>query len=227
MKAVYSIFAYLSNHTKAPMSFDPAYPKINLEDFPSTDWTQSIYGEVSEELPHNMPEPRGMPVQVACFVDADHAEDKSNRRSQTGFVIYVNNAPIDWFSKKQATVESSTFGSELVAMRVAVERIKALRYKLRMFGIPISGPTYLHGDNVSVVNSAAKVETRLHKKHNAICWHVVREAAAAGIIRVGWIKTDENQADLFTKQLPTQRRKLLLNCFFHRGIVQDARVQKG
>jgi hypothetical protein len=67
-------------------------------------------------------------VIMTCFVDANHAGDKITRRSQTGFIIYVNNAPIDWFSKKQNTCESSTFGSEFVAMRIATERIKALRY---------------------------------------------------------------------------------------------------
>jgi hypothetical protein len=56
-------------------------------------------------------------------------------------------------------------------MRLATERIKALRYKLRMFGIPIEGPTNILGDNESVVNSTLKVEARLNKKHNAICFH--------------------------------------------------------
>ncbi len=61
-------------------------------------------------------------------------------------------------------MESSTFGSEFVAMRIAVEQIRALsRYKLRMFGIPIEGPTNnVLGDNESVINSASKVDARLH-----------------------------------------------------------------
>jgi hypothetical protein len=119
----------------------------------------------------------------------------------------LNNAPIDWFSKKQNTVESSTFGSEFVAMRIAVEKIRALRYKLRMFGIPIEGPTSVLGDNESVVNSVSKMEARLNKKHNAICFHAVREACAAGWIRVGKEPTATNVADLFTKMLPTAKRR--------------------
>ena len=120
-----------------------------------------------------MPKTLGNPVIMTCFVDANHAGDKVTRRSQTGFIIYLNNSPIVWFSKKQNTCESSTFGSEFMAMRIAVERIKALRFKLRMFGIPIDGPTNVLGDNESVVNSASKVEARLNKKHNAICFHTV------------------------------------------------------
>jgi hypothetical protein len=91
-------------------------------------------------------------------------------------------------------------------MRVAIERIKALRYKLRMFGIPIDGPTNVLGDNESVVNSASKVEARLNKKHNAICFHTVCEASAAKWIRVRWELTATNIADIFTKILETMQR---------------------
>ena len=102
-------------------------------------------------------------------------------------------------------------------MRVAVDRIRALRYKLRMFGIPLHEPTYVLGDNESVVKSASKVESRLHKKHNAICFHAVREAAAAGWIRVGWEPTSTNIADLFTKPLDTAQRRKLLRMIFVKG----------
>jgi hypothetical protein len=78
-----------------------------------------------------MPEPRGEPVVMTCFVDADHAGNSITRRSKTGFIIiFLNCAPIDWYSKKQNTVESSTFGSEFVAMQVAVECIAALRLQV-------------------------------------------------------------------------------------------------
>jgi hypothetical protein len=218
LEAAYSIFAYLAKHLEAPMVFDDRVPIINEDAFTKVDWKDSIYGDLEEELPPKMPKPLGNAVVMTCFVDASHAENKVTRRSQTGFIIYLNNAPIDWFSKKQNTVESSTFGSEFVAMRIAVERVKALRYKLRMFGIPIEGPTNVLGDNESVVNSASKIEARLNKKHNAICFHAVREAAAAGWIRVGWEPTGSNIADLFTKMISTeQRRKLLKNIFIKGG----------
>jgi hypothetical protein len=114
---------------------------------------------------------------MTCFGDANYAGNSiTRRRCQTGFIIFLNcDAPIDWYSKKQNTVvQSSTFGSEFVAMRVAVEPIAALSSKLvRMFGIPIDGPTNVLGVNDSVVKSASRVEARLHKKHNAICFHVV------------------------------------------------------
>ena len=69
------------------------------------------------------------------------------RLSRSGFLIYLNMAPSLWYTKKQATVETSTFGSEFIAMRIATEHIQVLRYKLRSFGIPINEPTFMYGDN--------------------------------------------------------------------------------
>ena len=69
------------------------------------------------------------------FVDASHACDVVTRRSQTGILIFLNWAPIHWYSKRQSTVKASTFGSEYIAMKKAVEMIKALRYKSKTFGI--------------------------------------------------------------------------------------------
>jgi hypothetical protein len=102
-----------------------------------SDTSKSIYGDVHEELPPHMPKPLGTPVKIHCFVDADHAGNLATRRSHTGVLIFVNMAPIVWYSKRQNTVKSSTFGSEFVALRTAVELIVGLRYKLRMFGVHI------------------------------------------------------------------------------------------
>lgn len=217
-EAVYKIFSYLDNRSKSNMVFDPKVVELDESNFNTTDWKDSVYGDVTEEIPPNAPEPLGMPVHITCFVNANHAGDTQTRRSQTGFIIYLNNAPIDWYSKKQNTCESSTFGSEFVAMRIAVEKIRALRYKLRMFGIPIAGPATMLGDNESVVNSASKMEARLNKKHNAICFHTVREACAAGWIRVGWEPTATNIADLFTKMLPTVTRQKHMWRIFNKSV---------
>ena len=68
-----------------------------------------------------------------------------------------------WYSKRQNTVESSTFGSEFVAMRIAKDLAIALRYKLRMFGIPIDGPADVFCDNQGVVKNTSLPESVLSK----------------------------------------------------------------
>ena len=138
---------------------------------------------------------------MSVFVDADHAGDKVTRRSQTSILIFLNNAPTEWYSKKQNTVESSTFGSEFIVARIACDKIEALRYKLRVFGIPIDWPTDSYCDNGSVVTSAQKVEGQINKKHNSICFHKVRECVAHGMIRVTKEDGGTNLADLFMKLL--------------------------
>ena len=104
------------------MVFDLSHPHIDKNEFPDKDWSTSEFGsDLKEILPGNMPEPRGQGMVMRCFVDADHASDSITRRSRTGFVIYLNTAPIYWYSKKQTTVETSSFGSEFVAMKQCTE----------------------------------------------------------------------------------------------------------
>ena len=80
-------------------------------------------------------------MKMTTFVDLDHARNLATHDSQMGILIFLNKAPIIWFSKQQNTVKTSMFGSEFVAMQVAVKMIEGLHYKLRMFGIPIDGLT--------------------------------------------------------------------------------------
>ncbi|KAI2501062.1 Reverse transcriptase (RNA-dependent DNA polymerase) [Fragilaria crotonensis] len=131
LEALYHIFAYLKKHENgARIVFDPKTPDIDERVFNSNaDW-RDFYGDVQEEMPPNMPEPKGKSVTISCFVDANHAGNVITRRSHTGIIVYVQNAPIIWFSKRQNTVEASSFGSEFVALRTAKDIIVALRYKL-------------------------------------------------------------------------------------------------
>ena len=104
----------------------------------------------------------------------------------------------------------STFGSEYIALGIATEQIIALRYKLKMMGIQVEDPANVFCDNEAVAKNSATPGSVLLKKHNAICFHKVRECCAAGIIRVGWIDAKSNPADLFTKVLPKIKREWII-----------------
>jgi hypothetical protein len=136
-----------------------------------------------------------LPVNIACFVNANHAGNVITSHSHTGIIIFIQNAPIIWYSKKQNTVESSTFGSELVTMCVAHDLIVALCIKLKLFGVPLVGPANILCDNQGVVKNTNIPESTFTRKYNAI-----RESAATGIIRVGNEDTETNLADLFIDQ---------------------------
>ena len=150
-------------------------------------------------------------MSTHCFVDADHASNTVTRRSQTGILIFLNRAPIVWYSKRQNTVETSTFGIEFIAMRS--EHIEALRYKLCMFGILSEGLTNVFCDNEAVFKNTTIPESTLKKKHNSICYHHCREAVAARVMRVAKEGTLTNLADLFTKPLVQSVREGLLHRF--------------
>jgi hypothetical protein len=126
------------------MVFDPTYPEIDMDAFKECDWKE-FYCEAKEPLPPNIPQPRGKEIDCRLYVDSDHAGDRLIRRSRTGFFIFLNTAPLIWFSKRQSTVETSGFGAEFVAMKNGMETLRGVRYKLRMMGIPIDGPAYIYG----------------------------------------------------------------------------------
>ena len=83
----------------------------------------------------------------------------------------LNQTPINWLSKKQATIETSTYGLEFVAARIAVDQIIALRTDLRYFGVPVCEKSYLFGDNKSVIASSTIPHSSLTKRHNILAYH--------------------------------------------------------
>ena len=183
LEQVIHIFGYLDQHKKFRLLFDSDYPQISPNKFKSYDWFD-FYRDIKEATPPNMPEARGLFMSTSLFVDSDLAGDKSIRRSQTGILIFCNKAPIHWYSKQQPSVETSTFGAEFHAMKTAVELTEALRYKLRMFGVPIEGPTSVFCDNEAVYKNTVLPESTLNKKHHSIAYHRCREAVASKTIQV-------------------------------------------
>jgi hypothetical protein len=90
--------------------------------------------------------------------------------------------------------------------------VEGLCYKLRMMGIQVDGPTNVFCDNKSVVKNSTKPESTLKKKHNAIAYHQVCEAQAAGIVRIAKEDGETNLADVLTKCLLGPRLRKLCSC---------------
>jgi Reverse transcriptase (RNA-dependent DNA polymerase) len=132
LSAVMHVFAYLKAHTRSKVVLDPSY--VDHVDQEQPDWTD-FYTDAKELLPPDTPEPLGKPVQMTTFVDSDHAGDKVTRGSRTGVLVFLNRVPVVWFSKKQNSIETLSFGSEFTAMKQGVEISEGVRYKLRMMGV--------------------------------------------------------------------------------------------
>ena len=161
LEAAINIMGCLRLHHNSWLFLDQTYPVLDHSYFiDGADWAE-FYGEATKTIPLNMPEPRGEYIELSLMCDSDHAGDKSTRRSRTGYLIFINIALIAWLSKKQTTVERSVFGAEFAAMKSGMEHLRGLRYKLRMMGVPLAGPSYIYGDNMSVIHNTQRPESTL------------------------------------------------------------------
>ena len=183
------------------------------------DWVSSEFGhlEGKEEVPPNMPEPRGLGFVVWAKVDANHASDSITQLSRTGYLVWLNSSLVSFMSKKQTTVETSSFGSEFIAMKQCCEYLCGLRYKLRMMGIPVNGPCYIQGDNQSVLANTTNPGSTLKRKSQSIAYHFVREGVEQDEWHTSYINTHDNGSDLLTKQLPfgEKRKQFIQNLLHH------------
>ena len=116
---VLQVFSYLRKYHNTELIYDPSNPIIDEGQFQRRDWTSSEFSHVNrkEEMPPKMPEPRGQGVTICTKVDADHTSDTVTRWSRTGFLVYINSALVYWWSIMQTSVETSSFGSEFIAMK--------------------------------------------------------------------------------------------------------------
>ena len=159
-------------------------------------------------------------------VNADRALDTITRHSRMGFLVYLNCAPI-WWSKKQNSVESSSFGSKFIAMKQCCEYVCGLRYKLRMMGISCDYPMFISGDNQSVLANTTIPDSMLKKKSQSITYHFVREGAAWDEWQTTYVNTHENEADLLTNNCHQMRKGRVLfkdyctTSFDHKGVLAD------
>jgi uncharacterized small protein (DUF1192 family) len=197
------IYGYLRKHPEGAIRFRTSIPQNDkMFCMPEYDWMYTIYGNCEEEIPPGLPTPKGKTVRMTTFVDANLMHCKVTGKSATGVLHLVNQTPVEWFSRKQQTVETATYGSEFVAARQATEQIIDLRFTLRSMGVPIEKSTWLLGDNKSVITSSTIPHSSLSKRHQALSYHRVRSAVAAGFLKFCHIDGKQNAADIMTKFLP-------------------------
>ena len=223
LKALMRVFGYLEKFPTGRIVIDSKYYDRSKYNLGAKEAWKELYPDAEEDLPNKMPEPKGKEFKITVFVDADHARDKVTRRSVTGILVLLNNTPIKYFCKRQRTVETSTYGAELVAARIAVEAILELRYTLRMLGVPVEKTSVLLGDNKSVLLNTTIPSSTLKKKHLGCAYHRIRESIAADIVDFVHINSEENFADVLTKPLPiATHHKLIKGWIFRQAkIIED------
>ena len=193
------VYCYLAKMRHAMIRVRTDEPDYSAIPEPVYDWAHSVYGDVKEVIPDDCPIPLGNYVTLSHFVDANLYHDIITGRSVTGTLHLLNKTPIDWYSKKQGTVETATFGSEFSAAKTCVEQVMDLRSTLRYLGVPLRETSYMFGDNKSVVDNASVPQGKLHKRHTMLAYHRVREAIASKMLRFFYIPGELNPADILSK----------------------------
>ena len=148
---------------------------------------------------------------LRTYVDADLSGDRLTRQSWSGMLIFMNSAASTGYPRSKLQSRQVLFFSESVAMKICCDDLRGLRYKLRMVGIPVIKPVFIHGDNQSVLWNTTIPDSTLNNKSNSIAYCFVREVVARDEWRISYIKTDTTPSDITTKALPVginRKRKL-------------------
>ena len=184
---------------------------IDESKFYKSEWNY-IFGNFEEEVPTNIPPERETLVKT-LIVDYDYQYGNLlNVCSHTIIFFFINSSIINWYSKGKVAVESVTFRSEYVSLRNSVEKLKEFMCRIYMMGILIDGPCDVLCDNMTVVTTYHKTDTRPTKKQNEINFHHIREELAASCIRVDAEKVPKNMLYLLTKFISITNRRPFMNC---------------
>ena len=129
------VCSYVRKFPQAAIQIHTGIPnhEATVGEYPEQyDWMETVYGSPTEELPPNMPTPKGKLVHTTTFFDANLMHEVITGRSASGVLHFLNQTPWEWFSKRQAQVEMATYGSEFMAAHQAIEQIMDIRYTLWM-----------------------------------------------------------------------------------------------
>ena len=163
-----------------------------------------------------MPIPRGFGFVMRAYVDANHTGDSITCRSRSGFLVYLNMAPVYWMSKNQTSVETSYFGSEFIAMKQCTNYVHGLRYNLQMLGISCEGCTFVYGDNQYVLYNTSITESTPKNKFQGIAHHFFCEGCSRNKCRTAYINTHLNPAYLLTNPLASGvKRSVFVTLIIH------------
>jgi len=198
MKRMKLIYGYVKQYPKGAIHVRlvlPNYSDLPLEKFELT----SIHRNIVEELPSDMPMPQGKLVLTTMYEEANLYHDYLTGRLVTGVLHLVNQTPINWYCKQQATVEMATYGSEFNAVRTAMEQIIDMQYTLCMLGVWILD-SYMFSDNQGVHMNSTVLHLQLNKCHNALAYHRVHKAIMVKIMKFYKIDGKKNPSDIVSKQ---------------------------
>jgi hypothetical protein len=141
---------------------------------------------------------------LTAYSDGDWGGCPDSMRSTSGYCVYLGDNLVSWSSKRQTTISCSSAEAEYRAVAHAVVECCWLRQLLQELHIPIARATVVYCDNVSAVYMTTNPVHHRRTKHIEIDIHFVRKKVALGQVRVLYVPSSHQYADIMTKGLPTQ-----------------------
>jgi len=201
LRRAIKILGYLKKYPKRGYFIDPRDPILNVKYENIKPDFGNQYQDFIEEIDDRLPIEKMKELAITIFCDSNHGHDKRTGKSITGIIVFVGRTPIYWCSKRQSSVQTSTFGAEFIALKKAVEEAVTTRYWLRSMGVKVSKPAIIYGDNLGAITNATVPGSMLSKKYLALAYHFCREHFSAEIVNIRKIDGKDNYSDPFTKAL--------------------------
>ena len=163
----------------------------------------NIKGEHRQQAPPH--------ISIQAQVDASHADDKETSKSTTGYIFRMANGPISWQTKTQETVALSTMESEYIAACAATQEALWIKTVLEELNVKVQTPVLIGEDNMSTINFSEHPRSHRRTKHILKKYHFVRKQVTLKNIKLQYVPTENNIADIFRKPLWTERFQYLRN----------------
>ena len=144
------------------------------------------------------------PLELICYSDSDWAGDKETRQSVTGYCIYLQGCLISWKSKAQKTISLSSSEAELMALSEATKEIRFIHELLTSMEVKVKLPITCYVDNIGAIFMAENVTATPKSKHIDTRAKFVAQFINEGFLKVVFVKSSENPADIFTKNVFTE-----------------------
>ena len=144
------------------------------------------------------------------LIHSNHGHDKVAGKSIAGLLGFIGGIPITWHSKRQSSVMTSTFGTEFISLKKAIEEAVAYRYCCRSFGMRVAQPTTTYEDSMAVVLNSTQPGSNLNHKPMALSYYFCREHVAGGVVEVRHVNSKKKLFNALTKGLDSTD---FHNCF--------------
>ncbi|CAI7856164.1 unnamed protein product, partial [Closterium sp. NIES-53] len=140
-------------------------------------------------------------VVLTGHADASWVDDLATQRSSQGYTFSLGSDPVSWRSTRSSSVLSSSCEAEIYAGAMAAQELRWLTYLLTDLGEAPCSPPVLYVDNKAMLALCREHRLEHRTKHIALRYFLARELQQRGQLRLAYVASQANTADVFTKAL--------------------------